>query len=145
MNNAAIREKIHHIWDELSDFEAAQSDQAAAHLMEALCNLADAWNATWGGATRMGGDFQNDPLLGWRVSAMKLLQPIALQSNEGPFKEILKLWDRRDIDPSFLLPMRGVGTFRTYSFRRELPPEWFESPGSCGAQAQEVSRGIDFG
>ncbi|QXP83058.1 response regulator transcription factor [Methylococcus sp. Mc7] len=122
------QEKIHRIWDELSDFETGQSDQAATHLMESLCNLADAWNATWGGATRMDGNFQDDPLQGWRVSAMKLLQPIAPHPNEGPFKEILKLWDRREIDPSFLLPMRGVGTFRTYSFRRELPPDWFESP-----------------
>ncbi len=121
------QEKIHRIWDELSDFEASQSDQAVIHLMESLCNLASAWNATWGGAVRMDGEDDNDLLQGWRVSSM-LLHPIAPHPDEGPFKEILQLWDRREIDPSFLLPMRGVGTFRTYSFRRELSPEWFESP-----------------
>lgn len=76
----------------------------------------------------MGGEHDGDPLRGWRVSAMKLLRPIVPHPDEGPFKEILRQWDQREIDPSFLLPMRGVGGFRTYSFRRELPPEWFESP-----------------
>jgi DNA-binding CsgD family transcriptional regulator len=88
--NVVTQEKIHRVWDELSDFEANQSEQAAARLMACLCELGNAWNATWAGAIRMDGD-------------------------------------RRQIDPSFLLPMRGVGTFRTHSFRRELPPEWFES------------------
>lgn len=126
--NAASQEEIHRLWDELSDFEAHQAEQAAIHLMESLCHLAGAWNATWGGATRVSGECGSDPLRGWRVPAMKLLHPIAPHPDEGPFKAILRLWDQREIDPSFLLPMRGVGTFRTYSFRRELPPEWFESP-----------------
>ncbi|HEY8034107.1 MAG TPA: helix-turn-helix transcriptional regulator [Methylobacter sp.] len=124
----ATQEKIHDIWDELSDFEASQSDQAVALLMKSLCNLANAWNATWGGAVRMDGEHNNDLLQGWRVSAMIQLHPVAPDPDEGLFKEILQLWDRREIDPSFLLPMRSVGTFRTYSFRRELSPEWFESP-----------------
>jgi len=119
---------IHTLWDELSDFEVSQSDQAVIHLMESLCNLTSAWNATWGGAVRMDGEHENDLLQGWRVSAMTQLQPVAPEPDAGSFKEILQLWDRREIDPSFLLPMRGVGTFRAYSFRRELSPEWFESP-----------------
>lgn len=122
------QEKIHRIWDELSDFEASQSDQAVTRLMESLCNLANAWNATWGGAVRMNGEHDDDPLQGWRVSAMMQLHPIVPDPDEGPFKEILQQWDQREIDPSFLLPMRGVGTFRTYSFRRELPPTWFDAP-----------------
>jgi hypothetical protein len=27
----------------------------------------------------------------------------------------------------YLLPIRNVGAFRTYSFRRELPEDWFGS------------------
>jgi DNA-binding CsgD family transcriptional regulator len=67
------------------------------------------------------------PLMGWRVGAVQVLRPIPPHPDEGHFKEILKIWDKREIDPSFLLPMRGVGTFRTYSFRRELPENWFKS------------------
>jgi DNA-binding CsgD family transcriptional regulator len=126
--SANTHETIHRLWDELSSFEAGRFDQAAAHLMECLCDQAGAWNATWGGAVRMSGDHENDPLQGWRVPAMKLLHPIPPNPDEGLFKDILRLWDQREIDPSFLLPMRGVGTFRNYSFRRELPPKWFESP-----------------
>jgi DNA-binding CsgD family transcriptional regulator len=127
MMDTAIQEKIHRVWDELSDFEANQSEQAAARLMACLCELGNAWNATWAGAIRMDGNSEDDPLQGWRVAAVQALHPVAPHPDEGHFKEILRIWDRRQIDPSFLLPMRGVGTFRTYSFRRELPPEWFDS------------------
>ncbi len=58
---------------------------------------------------------------------MQLLHPITPNSDENRFQEILQHWDRREIDPSFLLPMRSVGSFRSDSFRRELPAEWFES------------------
>jgi DNA-binding CsgD family transcriptional regulator len=126
--DAATEEKIHRVWDELSDFDAGQSEQAAARLMAFLCDVADAWNATWAGAIRMDESGTNDPLLGWRVAAVQALHPVPPYPDEGHFKEILKAWDRREIDPSFLLPMRDVGTFRTYSLRRELPPEWFASP-----------------
>lgn len=46
----------------------------------------------------------------------------------GRREEILRVWDKREIDPSFLLPLRVVGPFRTNSFRRELPEEWFSTP-----------------
>jgi len=120
------REEIHRVWDELADFGAGQSALAAARLMAFLCEKSAAWNATWAGAIRLGGE-PDDPLQGWRVGAMQALHAVAPHSDEEHFREILRIWDRREIDPSFLLPMRGVGTFRTYSFRRELPEAWFES------------------
>ncbi|OKO85888.1 hypothetical protein AC629_18080 [Bradyrhizobium sp. NAS80.1] len=126
--NTAAYEEIHRLWDELSDFEAGQTAQAVAHLMAFLCDQSGAWNATWAGAIRVGGNSDDDPLKGWRVAAMNSLHPVAQRHDDEHFKEILRLWDQRRIDPSFLLPLRSVGTFRSYSFRRELPQEWFESP-----------------
>ncbi|MBR0783454.1 helix-turn-helix transcriptional regulator [Bradyrhizobium iriomotense] len=126
--NATTREDIHRVWDELSDFEVAQSAQAVAHLMAFLCDQGDASNATWAGAIRVDGNRNDDPLQGWRVGAVQALHAIAPHPDEEHFKEILQVWDRREIDPSFLLPMRDVGAFRTYSFRRELPADWFGSP-----------------
>ncbi|MEP9380153.1 helix-turn-helix transcriptional regulator [Aquabacter sp. CN5-332] len=121
-------EDIHCLWDDLSDFQASQPDRACAYLMAQLCGLVEAWNATWAGAIRFDGGDADDPLQGWRVGAVQALRAIEPHPDEGHFKEIRRVWDRREIDPSFLLlPMRGVGTFRTYSFRRELPAEWFES------------------
>ncbi|KGH25687.1 hypothetical protein P353_24845 [Comamonas testosteroni] len=32
------------------------------------------------------------------------------------------------MDISFLQPMLGIGQFRTYGHRRDLPPEWFDGP-----------------
>jgi DNA-binding CsgD family transcriptional regulator len=120
-------EEVCRVWDELSDFDASHSEQAIVHYMTRLCALGGAWNATWGGAIRMSESVAFDPLNGWRVAAVKALHPVASVSGERHFKEVLRYWDRREIDPSFLLPMRGVGTFRTYSFRRELPDSWFRS------------------
>ncbi|MEP9378733.1 helix-turn-helix transcriptional regulator [Aquabacter sp. CN5-332] len=120
-------ETIHRLWDDLSDFDVSQSVAAAAHLMAALCGASNAWNGTWAGAIRLADATCLDPLQGWRVGAVQALHAIEPHPDEGHFKEILRVWDRREIDPSFLLPMRGVGTFRTYSFRRELPAEWFAS------------------
>lgn len=130
----AAREAVHALWDELADFDASQSEQAVRHLMDSLGRLVDAWNTTWGGAICLAGDAGSDgdaaadPLRGWRVAVMKSLQALPPHDDEGPFKEILQRWDKREIDPSFLLPMRAVGSFRVYSFRRELPAAWFDSP-----------------
>lgn len=121
-------EAVHRIWDDLSDFEVPRSAKAAAHLMAALCAASGAWNATWAGAIRLQDETGADPLAGWRVGVVQALHPVAPHPDETHFKDILEIWDRREIDPSFLLPIRGVGTFRTYSFRRELPEDWFSSP-----------------
>lgn len=122
------RDRALQLWDELSDFEASQFGAATTHLMAVLCAQVGAWNATWAGAIRLEAARENDPLEGWRVGAVQALHPVAPHSDERHFREILKVWDRREIDPSFLLPLREVGRFRSYSFRRELPPEWFASP-----------------
>lgn len=121
-------EAVHRIWDELSDFEVPQSAKAAAHLMDALSAACGAWNATWAGAIRLQDETGTDPLQGWRVGAVQALHPVEPHPDEQHFRDILEVWDRREIDPSFLLPLKDVGTYRTYSFRRELPEEWFASP-----------------
>lgn len=126
--NPPLQEQIHLIWDHLSDFEASRSDQAARYLMTRLAELVGAANATWGGAIRISDSDGGDPLQGWRVAAMQQLNPQSPDPDDDNFKDILQRWDRRQIDPSFLLPMAGVGTFRSYSFRGDLPLDWFESP-----------------
>lgn len=125
--SGTIADRIHRLWDELADFGADRSTQAVTHLLGTLCNWAGAWNATWAGAVRFNAASRDDPLQGWRVGAVQALRPILPHPEEGHFNEILRVWDKREIDPSFLLPLRRVGTFRTYSFRRELPHAWFET------------------
>ncbi|MEP9354066.1 helix-turn-helix transcriptional regulator [Xanthobacter sp. KR7-65] len=131
---------IYRLWDELSDWEAGRPSDAAIQLMQALADMVGAWNATWAGAVRVKAASADDVLQGWRVGAVRALKAVEPLPDEGHFTEILRLWDRREIDPSFLLPLRGVGTFRAYSLRRDLPPAWFESAffhrfyGSVGTQ-----------
>lgn len=123
----AVQEDIHHLWDELAEFDSAHAEEASRHLQTRLCQMVGAWNSTWGGAFRLEPDARNeDPLQGWRVAVTKLLHPFEAPTEEGPFKELQQRWNDREIDPSFLLPMREVGKFRTYGHRRDMPPEWFE-------------------
>lgn len=125
----AVQDDIHRLWDELTDFEVGHTEAATRHLKERLCRMVGAWNATWGGATRFAVDAEGeDPLQGWRVAVTRLLHPIESYPEEGPFKALQARWNRRELDPSFLLPMRKVGDFRTYALRRDLPAAWFDSP-----------------
>lgn len=123
-----IQDVIHRLWDELADFDASQTEAALRHLQDALCRLAGPWNVRWTGAVRVNEQFGDDPLQGWRMAVLQILHPMTPLSVDPKHKEIVQLWDRRKMDPSFLLPIPGVGSFRTYSFRRQLPPEWFDTP-----------------
>jgi DNA-binding CsgD family transcriptional regulator len=122
------QEAVHRLWDELTDFEASQTVEAARHLQGELCRLSDVWNARWAAGVRVSGEYGDDPLEGWRLIGPQLLHPISPQPVDAKIKELVRLWDKRQMSLSFLLPIRGIGRFRTYSFRRELPPDWFDSP-----------------
>lgn len=124
----ASMQRVHALWDELAEYEASQSDQALKHLLQSICQLTGAVNAEWNGAVRMGKDFDNDPLQGWRIGVKEELMPLSPDPEGESFAEIQRMWNEREIDPSFLLPIRGLGTFRTYSLRRGMPQAWFDSP-----------------
>lgn len=121
-------EEIHRLWDQLADFEAGQSREAVTSFMGLLAELGRFENATWAGAIRMGGGDATDPLRGWRVAASEALRPLDLRSDDGHLAGVMEVWERREIDPSFLLPLERVGAFRTYSLRAGLPSTWFDSP-----------------
>lgn len=126
--NQIQQEQIHRLWDELSDFDLSQPVAAATHLMARLTELGGVSNATWAGAIRMAEAADDDQLQGWRVAYSQVLHPDLLRSEGRQLGGVLDVWDRREIDPSFLLPLKAVGRFRTYSLRRDLPAEWFEMP-----------------
>lgn len=121
-------ERIHALWDELADFDASQSDAAVCHLMAALCRMVNAKNAVWVGAVRLNADYGRDPLKGWRVPVVRQLYPMAPQPDQEVYTSVQRQWERREVDPSFLIPIKGVGRFRIHSYRQTLPPEWFKSP-----------------
>ena len=122
------QEAIHQLWDELVDFDVSRTEAASRHLQETLRQLAGVWNARWAAGVRVNEQYGDDPLEGWRLIGPQILHPMAPQPNDARFKEMVQQWDRRQMSPSFLLPIRGTGRFRIYSFRRDLPPDWFHSP-----------------
>jgi len=119
-------DEIHRIWDELSDCDMSQPEAAVHWLMAVLAEMTGMCNATWAGAIRLDSD-NGDLLQGWRVAASGALRPVDLRSDDGHLAGVMDEWERREIDSSFLLPLKGVGQFRTYSLRRGLPAHWFES------------------
>lgn len=122
------REKVHCLWDRLSDFKASQTDKAAHCLMEGLCDLVGAWNANWSGGIRMAGDHTDDPLKGWRISGAMQLHIAAAHISDEPMMQAKELWNDRDVDPCFLIPLQELGRFRYHILRRDLSAEWFEGP-----------------
>jgi DNA-binding CsgD family transcriptional regulator len=120
------REKIHSLWDQLSDFKVSETDKAAHHLMERLCDMVGAANANWSGAVRMAGEHTDDPLKGWRISGAMQLHVAAEHIRDEPMMQAKELWNERGVDPCFLIPLQELGQFRYHILRRDLPVEWFE-------------------
>lgn len=120
------REAVHVLWDELSDFPVAKTDEALVHLLKTVCKLIHAGNAYWIGGLRMNPASAGDPLKGWRPRANRYLHPAPI--HEEAYRAQVAKWNRREVDPSYERALRGVGTFRSYRLRRELPPGWFHGP-----------------
>jgi hypothetical protein len=85
------QEAVHRLWDELTDFEASQTAEAARHLQGELCRLSDVWNARWAAGVRVSGEYGDDPLEGWRLIGPQLLHPISPQPVDAKIKEFLTL------------------------------------------------------
>jgi DNA-binding CsgD family transcriptional regulator len=73
----AQMEEIHVLWDELSAFSPSRIDDALAHLMGWFQQHLDVDNVLWLGSLRMLDEevATNDPLLGWRLRARRVLLP----------------------------------------------------------------------
>lgn len=125
MNQEKI-EQIHILWDELADFEAAESDAALGHLMAALCKLVDAQNISWIGSVRLDGALPGDPVHGWRVRHVRFLHPFALADNA--VREQIKGLEQGDnIDLTTVRNVAMAGTFRANRLCDLAPAEWFDS------------------
>jgi|AGTN01.1.fsa_nt_gi Bacterial regulatory proteins, luxR family. len=119
-------EAVARLWDELADHEAAQSAGACRHLMAALCGMTGAWNAGWVASVRTADD-PADPLRGWRIGAVEYLHHEPL--NAAAVAEMKARWARREVDPLSLHSLRGAGeTFRAFTLRRAMAPDWFQAP-----------------
>jgi hypothetical protein len=114
MTNKQI-EKIHTLWDELADFEAAQTDAAVVHLMKSLCDLVGAQYAYWLGGVRVKNSIRKDILYGWRPKAIRYLHELPV--NRKIYKTNLRRLKIDEIDESTLNHVRQAGRFRATLIR----------------------------
>jgi DNA-binding CsgD family transcriptional regulator len=82
---------VHQLWDELSDFQVAQTDAALMHLMRTLIDWLDADDAMWLAAVRTvsGRAARSDALNGWRVRAVRRFSstPVVLEAVRKGIRE----------------------------------------------------------
>lgn len=108
---------IYELWDELSDFRAADIDQALDYLLERLCQWLDAGNAFWIGAVRVmeDNDARKDNLSGWRAGAVHVLRPAELGPDQQ--KERVKRLNTDDPGETSIKLAARAGTFRAFLLR----------------------------
>lgn len=123
--NPELQERIHTLWDELADLDAAHFDAIANRLMVGLCELVDGQNAVWIGGVRLGDAFPEDPVKGWRAPVVRYLYPT--QPLDDAAKEQAKNLNRGVADETTVANVAGAGRFRAHRLRDLVSDEWFES------------------
>lgn len=112
------------LWNELANFGIDRIDKAADHLLATLCRLGNAQSAVWVAGVRLAAP-PDDALKGWRVVHYRHLN--ASPAHEKAVQGMNRRWERREVDPSFLLAVENTGDHRAYTFRERLPAGWFDS------------------
>lgn len=120
-----LRERIHLLWDDLADFDAAQVDHALKFLMQGLCNLVGGQNADWIGAVRLADALPDDPADGWRPVMVRFLHPS--EKLLSAVKEQSRRLDRQLINEAAASIIARFGRFRAYRLCDAVPQGWFES------------------
>ena len=118
-------DRIHTLWDELADFDAAHADEALNHLMDRLCKLVDAQNSNWIGAVRMADITPGDPAHGWRARTIRHLHPSRLLDEKT--REQVKKLDLGSIDETTVRNISLAGKFRSNRLADLVPESWFDS------------------
>jgi DNA-binding CsgD family transcriptional regulator len=123
--DAGTAERIHALWDELADFDAARIDDALDHLLSSLCKLVDAQNANWIGAVRMTDILPGDPVHGWRPRTIRYLRPS--QPLDDNAREQARKLEQGSVDETTIRNVALAGTFRVNRLCDLVPPAWFDS------------------
>jgi len=129
------QESIHHLWDELAAFGAAESDTALLHLLGSVAAMVDAQNAYWMGVVRTTDD-QRDPLLGWRPRRTVYLHPVP--NDEKSIHETIRQINRGTVDELTAAHARMAGTFRARRMCDVVSPRWYKSD----TYKEYASRGV---
>ncbi|MDQ2703197.1 MAG: helix-turn-helix transcriptional regulator [Pseudomonadota bacterium] len=115
---------IHALWDALADIEISRVEHARNRLLEGLCALVDAQNASWVGAVRMDHAQPGDPVSGWRVRISHRLHDN--DTLHSAVREQTQNLDAGSVDLSTIRNVSFAGTWRTRRLVDLVPPAWFE-------------------
>lgn len=118
-------DRVHALWDELADFDAARIDEALDHLMASLCDLIHAQNANWFGAVRLADLLPGDPAHGWRPHGMRYLHPTkqAIQRSQ----ELIKQLEQGCLDETAIRNIALAGSYRANRLVDLASSDWFDS------------------
>ena len=118
-------ERVHALWDELADFDAASNDVALIHLLAAICELVEAQNATWFGAVRMADVLPGDPVGGWRPRMIRHLHPTPPIHKTAV--EQTEMLEQGSVDITTVRNVELAGRFRANRLIDLVPESWFQS------------------
>lgn len=118
------RDRIHTLWDELADFNAARVEEARNHLLGRICELIGAHNASWIGAVRLGEPEPADPVKGWRPRAVRQLRSDRLFDQKA--KEQCDLLEAGQVDETTVRNVDLAGGYRVNRLIDLMPASWFE-------------------
>jgi len=119
-----ISEQIYALWDELADFDAAQTEASRTRLLEGLCSLAGAQDATWIGAVRMGDPMPGDPVGGWRPKVFHYLRDPATRTRIN--KPRIEALESRQVDATIIRNVSMAGRFRVNRLVDLVDGTWFD-------------------
>ncbi|WP_322522108.1 helix-turn-helix transcriptional regulator [Guyparkeria halophila] len=133
-----VTSRIHQLWDELADFDAAQPDSSLDHLLTGLCELVNGQNAIWFAGVRMPQAGPNDPFSGWRPKGKHALRAF---KNE---REMERFVDKRvregKVDLTTIRNVSFAGRLRANRLADLVPDDWFQ-----GDFYQQMYRRFDLG
>ncbi|QJE97899.1 helix-turn-helix transcriptional regulator [Luteolibacter luteus] len=118
------RERVHQLWDSLTDFPASETERALEHLMASIAKMIGAGNAYWLGYIRLCVPVPDDPLKGLRPGAGRYLHPTPAHSESA--RGQTGQWNRRQVNEGYVRAARDVGQFRSFRLRKEMRPAYFE-------------------
>lgn len=118
---------VHALWDALADIETSRVEPACKVLLQGLCALVAAQNASWVGVVRMDHARPGDPVRGWRPGIIRRL-------HDSPLLEAKARQQKRGLeagraDEVMVRNVSFAGSWRTNRLVDLVPPEWFD--GDC--------------
>jgi DNA-binding CsgD family transcriptional regulator len=117
-------DRVHALWDGLAASEATRTEAALDRLMAGLCDLTQAWNATWIGAVRMGQALPEDPVQGWRPRSIRHLHPH--HDLDASARKQVRSLEAGRVDVSTVRNVAFAGQFRVHLLAELVPESWFD-------------------